>query len=203
METQRTIISSTMATRNTFSLQKAFLVFFLMCFLFFAQAQIHVSDNTLFYVSDNTSINTKNNEPENVQQKNISGKIYITKSIVVYDNDNSVNAQIVFVDFPKKIHLAIVSKEKETKTEKLPEPVKKSEYHFTSQQSESSFLLCSTKRNIAISNTNSQIKPILAKNANFGSKEIVYKTPVDSFIKKENYSNSVVYYFSIRPPPVV
>ena len=75
METQRTIISSTMATRKTFSLQKVFLVFFLMCFLFFAQAQIHVSDNTLFYVSDNTSINTKNNEPENVQQKNISGKI--------------------------------------------------------------------------------------------------------------------------------
>ena len=191
-----------MATRNTFSLQKVFLVFFLMCFLFFAQAQIHVSDNTLFYVSDNKSINTKNNEPENVQQKNISGKIYITKSIVVYDNDNSVNAQIVFVDFPKKIHLAIVSKEKETKTEKLPEPVKKSEYHFTSQQSESSFLLCSIKKNAAISNTNYHTKAIFTKNTNFDLRKILDKSAVKLFIKNENYSFNIVPYFSIRPPPI-
>lgn len=192
-----------MATRNTFSLQKVFLVFFLMCFLFFAQAQIHVSDNTLFYVSDNTSINTKNNEPENVQQKNISGKIYITKSIVVYDNDNSVNAQIVFVDFPKKIHLAIVSKEKETKTEKLPEPVKKSEYHFTSQKSDSSFLLSSIKKNAAISNTNYHTKAIFTKNTNFDLRKILDKSAVKLFIKNENYSFNIVPYFSIRPPPLM
>ena len=136
-----------------------------------------------------------------VQQKNISGKIYITKSIVVYDNDNSVNAQIVFVDFPKKIHLAIVSKEKETKTEKLPEPIKKSDFNFVSGKSNSIFQTDSANGYIAVSNTNSQIKAILEKNSALNFNKTVCKTPVNPFINNENNSKRSVNYFSIRPPP--
>lgn len=119
METQRTIISSTMATKY-FLFAESFSCVFLMCFFIFCTStQIHVSDNTLFYVSDNTSINTKNNEPENVQQKNIPNKIYITKSIVVYDNDNSVNAQIVFVIFLKRFILLLFPRKRKRKPKNL------------------------------------------------------------------------------------
>ncbi|MGV4413172.1 hypothetical protein [Chryseobacterium sp. T1] len=198
--------------------KKALSIFFrnkrYCCAFFFSlisisfQAQIFQSNNPSLYISEGTIIIEINNEPNIETAKPINGQLHISKNTVIYDNQKNIFGKVVVIEGFKvktstKKHLVFIPKLKKLDSGKIAESIKKSDFNFVSGKSNSIFQTDSANGYIAISNTNSQIKAILAKNANFGSKEIVYKTPVDSFIKKENYSNSVVYYFSIRPPPVV
>lgn len=204
METQKFIIFLTTAS-NTFSRQKVLFALFFLCFTFVVPAQIFQSENSVFYLSKEASVI----EVENVQQKIITGKIYVTQNAIICNKDNELSAEIILIESEKKIfssrkQLASTPKKKEIKSEKIAEPNNKNaNFNFTSQKSDSSFLLSSIKKNAAISNTNYHTKAIFTKNTNFDLRKILDKSAVKLFIKNENYSFNIVPYFSIRPPPVV
>lgn len=183
-------------------------IVFFLCISIFIPSQIYQTNSSAIYISEGASITEVYKEKDTDKIEVKLGKIFVSKNTLVCTDKNTISAQVVLIESHKKAsstkkHLAAIPKPKNINSEKIAEPIKKSDFNFVSGKSNSIFQTDSANGYIAVSNTNSQIKAILAKNANFGSKEIVYKTPVDSFIKKENYSNSVVYYFSIRPPPVV
>ena len=188
-------------------IRKKFCIVFFLCVINFFQSQIFQANSSTLYISEGASIIDVYKENTDKIEVNI-GKIFVSKNTLVCTEKNIISAQVVLIESHKKAsstkkHLAFIPKPKKLDSGKIAESIKKSDFNFVSGKSNSIFQTDSANGYIAVSNTNSQIKAILEKNANFGSKEIVYKTPVDSFIKKENYSNSVVYYFSIRPPPVV
>ena len=98
METQKFIIFLTTAS-NTFSRQKVLFALFFLCFTFVVPAQIFQSENSVFYLSKEASVI----EVENVQQKIITGKIYVTQNAIICNKDNELSAEIILIESEKKI----------------------------------------------------------------------------------------------------
>jgi len=198
--------------------KKALSIFFrnkrYCCAFFFSlisisfQAQIFQSNNPSLYISEGTIIIEINNEPNIETAKPINGQLHISKNTVIYDNQKNIFGKVVVIEgFKVKTsttkHLAAIPKPKKINSEKIAEPIKKSDFNFVSGKSYSFFQTDSANGYIAVSNTNSQIKAILEKNSALNFNKTVCKTPVNPFINNENNSKRSVNYFSIRPPPVV
>lgn len=174
---------------------------FFLCIFNFIPAKIYHSNNTVIHISEGASIIEVNTEKDNL------GKIFISKKTTLYTDGNDLTAQIVLIQSHKKIsppieqQLAAIPKTKEIKSEKPAEPIQKSEYNLVPEKSDSKSQIRSANGNIAISNTNSNIKAILARYSNDNISKTVCKEPVISFIENENNDKNRVNYFSIRPPP--
>jgi len=157
------------------------------------------------YISEGASvIEVKdNNKIENKQST-----IFVSKNTFVYKHDDSVSVQFVFIEphekssVTKKL-LVSIPKPKKIKSERVAEPIRKSNFNFASGKSNSIFQMASAKGNIAVSNTNLNTKALLVKSLFFTSNKIVKERLIDNFCTKENIIKKRSSYYSTRPPPLV
>ena len=188
-------------------IRKKFCIVFFLCVINFFQSQIFQANSSTLYISEGASIIDVYKENTDKIEVNI-GKIFVSKNTLVCTEKNIISAQVVLIESHKKTsstkkHLVFIPKLKKLDSGKIAESIKKSDFNFVSGKSNSIFQTDSANGYIAVSNTNSQIKPILEKNSALNFNKTVCKTPVNPFINNENNSKRSVNYFSIRPPPTV
>ena len=188
-------------------IRKKFCIVFFLCVINFFQSQIFQANSSTLYISEGASIIDVYKENTDKIEVNI-GKIFVSKNTLVCTEKNIISAQVVLIESHKKTsstkkHLVFIPKLKKLDSGKIAESIKKSDFNFVSEKSNSNLQIASAKAKVAISNTNTHLKAILATHCNINFNKTICKTTADQFIKNESGCTNCINNFSIRPPPVV
>lgn len=180
---------------------------FFLCISFLTRAQIYQANDSEWYVSYGTSIIDLNKEKDTNKTEVKPGKIFVSKGTVIYIDQDAISAQVVVIQSQKKTstpkkHLTTIPKPKNIKSERVAEPINKSNVNFSSEKSNSNLQIASAKAKVAVSNTNTHLKAIITTYYNINFNKTICKTTADQFIKNESSCTNCINNFSIRPPPV-